>query len=218
MIAVIKGDIINSRGLKNPEKWIKPLKSLLNTYGKTPKQWELVWGDFFQLELSDPLIALSVALKIKSLIKSIPPQEKDKNISTIDVRLSIGIGIKEYSGARISESNGQAFIYAGEKFEELQKEKVSIGIKTPKEDFNEEMNLYLKLAASFMDKWSVSSGELINVVLENPDATQSRIGNILGIKQNSVSGRWSRANTTEILEVERMYRKKISTIINGSSH
>jgi len=39
------------------------------------------------------------------------------------VRMAIGIGGKSYSGDRITESNGEAFINAGEKFEELEKEK-----------------------------------------------------------------------------------------------
>lgn len=213
MIAIIKGDIIDSRKLNKPEKWLAPLKKLFEKWGETPRQWELVWGDFFQLEIDHPSEALSVALEIKALIKSINPKESNKKISTIDVRMAIGIGDKTYSGSRISESNGSAFVYAGEKFERLKKEKTTFAIQTPWEDFDEEINLYLKLTATFMDKWSVSSGELIKVLLQNPQATQKEIGAILGIKQNSVSGRWSRANADELLEVVRLFQQKIKTRI-----
>jgi hypothetical protein len=212
MIAVIKGDIINSRASKDPEKWLKPLKALLEKWGETPRNWELMWGDFFQLEVDRPLEALKIALEIKALIKSIQVEE-NANIGSMDVRMSIGIGKKDYSGSRVSESNGPAFVYSGEKFEKLKKEKITLAVQSPWEDFNEEMNLYLKLASALMDRWSVPSGELVKILLENPDATQDEIGAMLGIRQNSVSGRWSRANVDEILAVERIFRKKLAKLI-----
>jgi DNA-directed RNA polymerase specialized sigma subunit len=64
-----------------------------------------------------------------------------------------------------------------------------------------------------MDKWSLSSAELIMIVLNNPNKTQEEIGKILGIKQSGVSGRWNRANTNEILEVEKIFRKKIKNLL-----
>lgn len=204
MIAVIKGDIIASRTLDDQEKWLQPLKKLLNTWGKTPRQWELVWGDFFQLEIPYPEVALKRALQIKSLIKK---------SATIDVRMSIGIGEKTFSGTRISESNGPAFVNAGDKFEKLKKEKINLAIQSPWAEFDKEMNLYLKLAGTIMDSWSVSSAELMEIVLNHPHATQEEIGKKLGIKQNSVSGRWSRAKVDEILEIEEIYRQKIKKIV-----
>jgi hypothetical protein len=127
--------------------------------------------------------------------------------------LALGIGEKTFIGESISESNGQAFIFAGEKFEVLKKENSTIGIKTPWQNFDEEMNLYLKLAAIFMDNWSVSSAELVELILENPTRTQAEIGIQLGIKQNSVSGRWNRAHVPELLAVENMFSKKIKFLL-----
>ncbi|MEA5127155.1 MAG: hypothetical protein VB074_03130 [Proteiniphilum sp.] len=214
MIAVIKGDIIASRKLTDQEKWLSPLKNLLATWGKTPEQWELVWGDFFQVEIDHPEEALQKALTIKTLIKKTEPLNERKKISTIDVRISIGIGEKTYSGVKISESNGSAFIYAGERFDELRKEKITMGVKSPWSVFDEEINLYLKLAGTFMDKWTISSAELMYAVLENSTYTQEEIGKLLGIKQSGVSGRWNRANVEEILDVERMYRNRIKALLS----
>jgi DNA-directed RNA polymerase specialized sigma subunit len=209
MIAVIKGDIIASRKLINPEEWLFPLKDLMGHWGETPKEWELVWGDFFQLEIANPADALKKALQIKALIKSINPIDAGKKMSTIDVRMAVGIGEKEYSGSRISESNGPAFINAGEKFEKLKKEKTTLSIQSPWPDFDEEINLYLMLANTFMNGWSVSSAQLISLVFQNPNATQAEIGDMLGIKQSSVSGRWNRAKVDELMEVEKAFRKKM---------
>lgn len=204
MIAVITGDIIASRLVLDQDKWLVPLKSLFNNWGIRSKDWELERGDFFQVEVNNPLDALKKALQIKALIKKVEP---------LDVRMAIGIGQKTYTGESISESNGEAFIYSGEKFDSLDKENITLGIKTTWEEFDEEMNLYLKLAGTFMNKWSVSSAELMEIVLKEANITQDEIGKRLGIKQNSVSGRWNRANVNEILEVEKMFRKKIYALI-----
>ncbi|HFX17825.1 MAG TPA: hypothetical protein ENK64_01620 [Flavobacteriales bacterium] len=213
MIAVIKGDIIKSRQFVNQEKWLKPLKNLFNSWGEYPKDWKLDWGDFFQVEIKNPEDALKKAFQIKALIKKVTPIEKGKKMSTIDVRMAIGIGEKTYSGEAISESNGPAFIFAGEKFDLLKKENVTIGIKSAWPSFDEEINLCLKLATVFMDKWSASSAELVEIVLKNPTITQEEIGKQIGIKQNSVSGRWHRSQIDKLLEVENIYRKKINCLL-----
>lgn len=212
MIAVITGDIIASRKLVNQDKWLLPLKTLLDTWGKSPKDWKLDRGDFFQIEIDNIEEALKKALEIKALIKKVKPNDESKKHSTIDVRLSIGIGEKTYPSESISESNGSAFINSGEKFDVLKKENVTIGIKTPWKDFDEEMNLYLKLACVIMDNWTVLSAELMQIVLNNQYSTQEEIGEKLGIKQNSVSDRRNRAKANEILEVEKIFRKKINTL------
>jgi hypothetical protein len=98
-------------------------------------------GDFFQVEVANPEDAIKKAFEIKALIKKVAPLDERKKISTIDVRMAIGIGEKTYSGETISESNGTAFIYSGEKYDVLKKENVTLGIKTPWKDFDEEMNL-----------------------------------------------------------------------------
>lgn len=213
MIAVIKGDIIASRKLTDQEKWLVPLKELLATWGKTPQNWELVWGDFFQIEVVNPEEALQKIFEIKALIKRIEPLDERKKKGIIDVRMALGIGDKTYAGKSISESNGTAFINAGEKFDMLKRENVTMGVKSPCPDFDEELNLYLKLAGTFMDNWSVSSAELIAVVLKSPNTTQEDIGRLLGIKQSGVSGRWNRTHADEVLAVEKMYRKKINTLL-----
>jgi hypothetical protein len=213
MVAIITGDIIASRKLENQERWLSPLKNLLSTWGESPGDWKLDRGDFFQIEIANVEEALKKAFEIKALIKKVEPLDERKKISTIDVRLAIGIGEKTYSGESISESNGTAFIYSGEKFDVLKKENVTLGIKTPRQDFDEEMNLYLKLAVILMDKWSVSSAELMELVLKNPTMKQDEIGKKLTIQQSAVSRRWNRANVNEILEVNKMFQKKIKTLL-----
>nr|WP_091691934.1 hypothetical protein [Algoriphagus locisalis] len=213
MIAIITGDIINSRELKSQDIWIKPIKELLGKWGQAPKQWEIFRGDSFQLEIADPAESLLAALQIKALIKSLPYPEENKRSSPVDVRMAIGIGEKTHNADRISESNGEAFVRSGEKFEQLKSEMVTLAINSPWHEWNGEMNLYLKLAGIQMDSWSISSGELMSEMLSNADRTQAQIGEILHINQNSVSKRYKAAHGEDILAMEKLFRKKISQLI-----
>jgi len=213
MIAVIKGDIINSRLIINQDKWLIPLEDLLNEWGKNPEIWEVAWGDSFQLEVENPAESLYKALLIKALIKGISFKNNSKKMSEIDVRISIGIGDKTYTGRRVSESNGTAYIYAGEKFSLLKKENTTLAIKSKWPEFDEEFNLYLKLAGVFMDKWTKSSAELVGIVLKNSMITQDEVGRLIGIKQSGVSGRWNRAKIDEILAIDNLFRRKIKQLL-----
>lgn len=212
MIAVITGDIISSRTLTSQDLWLVPLKKLLSKYGKRPIAWEIDRGDSFQLEICDVEEALYCALEIKALIKSLKSLENPKIKSPVDVRMAIGVGRKTYAGLSIKESNGEAFIYAGEKFDNLRKENIHLAIKSPWKDFDEEINLYLKLIGIFMDHWSISSAELVRLVLQHPKATQEEMGKLLGIQQSGVSRRWIRANIEYLLEVETLFRKKLHAV------
>jgi len=213
MVAVITGDIVASRKLNNQEKWLLPLKNLLSGWGERPRDWELDRGDFFQVEIQSPKDALKCAFEIKALIKKVTANDKNKRTGVIDIRMAIGIGDKTYSGETIKESNGTAFIHSGEKFDLLKKENVTLGIKTPWQDFDEEINLYLRLAGIFMDRWSVSSAELIEIIFNFPNLTQEEIGKKLGIKQSGVSGRWNRAYADELLDIEKVFKKKIKLLL-----
>ena len=110
MIAVITGDIIASRKLKDQTVWSKPLRDLFNQYGKSPGTWEIFRGDSFQIEVL-PEDALRAALRIKSLIKTVSPDSDRKLKSPIDVRMAIGIGERGQGSGQISEDNGFAFIF-----------------------------------------------------------------------------------------------------------
>jgi len=212
MIAVITGDIIASRKLKDQSVWLNPLKELFNEWGETPKDWEVLAGDYFKVEVAEPENALLYALKIKAMIRSVSARQPSNTKSEIDVRMVIGIGNKDYAADRISESNGSAFVNSGEKFEKLKKEKNTLSVNSGNSDFDDSMNLYLKFAQRVMDNWSVSSAELMTATLNNPNKNQSEIGQLLGIKQPSVSGRNHRAQIEEILEVEKFYRKAVSSL------
>lgn len=196
MTSVITGDIVNSQKV-NPEIWLPRLKAELSNLGKSPQAWEIYRGDSFQLEIQAPSQSLVIALKIKSALKS---------IKQMDVRIAIGIGEKSYDAGKITESNGSAFINSGNIFEHVVKDKQKLAVASPSEEFNTEINLLLLFALNIMDNWTINSAEIVNLALKYPEASQTKLGEMLGIKQNAVSNRLKRAYYDDILELLKRYQ------------
>ena len=203
MVSIITGDIIKSRTNTQPEVWLAVLKHSLENIAESPKQWELYRGDSFQLEVNAIEDSFKAAMYIKACIKT---------IRGLDVRLAIGIGNKSFEGENILESNGEAFQFSGETLEALKKEKRHLKIKTPHTKLDEELNLYFKLALISMDHWTTNSAEIVKLSIEKPNMLQQDLGNIIGINQNAVSSRQKRAHLDTLLELDAIFRKKISTL------
>ena len=201
MISIITGDIVNSRKLSS-QVWIEGLKTVLGSFGSNPAQWEVYRGDEFQLEIQHPEQALYIALQIKSYFKTMK----------LDVRMSIGIGDKSYAAAKISESNGTAFLRSGEVFETLKKQKVNLAVNTGNPELDIDLNLMLRLASTFTDSWLPQSAEFVHIALQNPTLSQEGIGQKLGINQAAVSRRRKRAQYDLLLETEQYFRQKINNL------
>ena len=198
MLAVLTGDIINSRKVETKE-WLPLLKGLLKLYGEEPITWETFRGDSFQLMLQ-PQQALQAAIHIKAGIKQ---------IKNLDVRIGIGIGEVEYSAEKISESNGSAYIRSGECFESLKKQ--NLAISTGAEE-DETLNLMLSLALLTMNGWSATVAGTITTTLENPEKNQAEIAAILGRSQSSVSEALTRGGFEEVMHLNVFFQKRITTL------
>ncbi len=201
MTSIITGDIINSRKIKDPDTWMEPLKTLFEQVGPHPSVWDIYRGDAFQLEVIDPADALWVALRIKALVR---------NKAGVGARMAIGIGNKDYAASRITESNGEAFIFSGERYENLKKEKISLALETPWPDINRQLNVSIRLALIAIDSWSRMSAEFVAIRMNSPQLTQVQLAKKLSISQSSVSARQKRAYYDEIMELEVLYREMIN--------
>jgi predicted XRE-type DNA-binding protein len=196
MVAIITGDIVNSRNV-DVQKWIPELKTILNKYGSEPKTWEIYRGDSFQIELL-PADALKVSILIKSTIKQ---------FKSLDVRIAIGIGEKTYESEKISESNGSAFIYSGESFEKLKKQ--TLTIQTAWNDFNQTMNLMFDLASLTMNNWTPTSCLIIKTAIETDHLNQKELARLLNKKQSNISTSLKRGGFDEIQNLLEYYQQKI---------
>ncbi len=200
MEAIITGDLINSR-LVDPNEWMPALKKVLKQYGKEPKNWEIFRGDSFQLN-TKPEDALMAAFLIKAEIK----QWKD-----LDVRIGIGIGEITYQAAKITESNGTAFLNSGDCFEDLKKQ--TLAIKTPNKDLNGTLNLMIELASLTIDRWTETAAKLVKLKIENPTANQKDLANMLNkTAQGTISEGLKRGGYDEIQKLLNYYKLKISEL------
>lgn len=200
MIAIITGDIINSRTLA-PDEWMTKLKEVLNSIGQEPKDWEIYRGDSFQLKVKNDE-ALNIAVILKAAMKQ---------FKELDIRIAIGLGEINYIGSKLTESNGTAFIRSGECFEALKKE--TLAIKSDLDDFDQMMNLMFSLATHTMNTWSPISSQIIEAALRNPDLNQSELGALLGNKsQGTISEGLNRGGFYEIQKMLLFYKEKIASL------
>ncbi|MEN8139302.1 MAG: SatD family protein [Bacteroidota bacterium] len=184
MIAVITGDIINSRKVDDASIWLNELKNVFNLYGSKPADWEIYRGDSFQIKTT-PGQALKLAFHIKATIKQFKP---------LDVRMGIGIGEVSFVSDKITESNGEAFINSGESFDSLDKI-TTVQIKAPwNKEFNTLFSLTLSLAMINIDNWTPASSEVVKASIENPDLKQGELAELLSKKQSDISKGLKRAD------------------------
>ncbi|MBT2561951.1 hypothetical protein J7E50_15015 [Pedobacter sp. ISL-68] len=201
MICIITGDIVGSRKIK--DSWLLSLKTALKIVSDQNSKWEIYRGDSFQVEV-EPENAIMAAAYLKASIRVNKPA---------DVRMGIGIGDIKNKRKKLSESSGDAFVNSGAAFDSLKQAKVNLAIKTDSADFDEEINILIKLSLISMDSWGVVAAEMVKLALENSNLLQSELAAISGRTQSSVSEALKRAHYTEIMEMDRLYRKKLNQMI-----
>ena len=203
MVAILTGDIVNSRAISDSARWLSALKEALQKLG--PARFEVFRGDSFQLE-TRPENSFLQAIYIKACLKTVKP---------LDVRIAIGIGDVSSFSEKLSESNGAAFVFSGEKFEGLKKERLNLAVKTSWPEFDEEMNTIFRLSLIAMDNWTERSAQMVKIAIEHPRLSQLELAELTKKSQSSVSEALKRAHFSDILELESLYRKKLSKLLTA---
>lgn len=199
MIAVLTGDIKNSSEHK-ASSWLPLLKQALNRYGNEPSDWEIYRGDSFQLQTT-PKVALEAAIYIKASIKQ---------IRRMDVRIAVGLGEISHKAAKITESNGPAFVNSGQCFEQLKKQR--LGIRTSNTTFNEQINLLLELALLTLDNWTPAISKTVKCAMENPTLNQKELAALLYKSQGNISEELNKAGFDEVKKMIQFYRTQLAQL------
>jgi hypothetical protein len=185
LTAIITGDLINSREVK-PKIWLPVLEQAIGLYSSKS---DIYRGDSFQVEVEIEKV-FDAIFYIKACLKTIP---------SMDVRMAVGIGNKDFKNRSIKKSNGEAFMYSGEAFEALKKE--TIGIKTPWPESTELMRLVLELTSQIADGWSENVANSVKIAFENPGKNQQELAEILGKKyQSQISTELTKAGYHKIVK------------------
>ena len=196
MIAIITGDIINSRQVSRT-LWSNAIKKILRRHGKWPRDWEIYRGDSFQLACA-PEDALEVAIHIKATIRQ---------VEKLDVRMAIGIGERGTSSKRITESTGPAFERSGSCFDALGKK--TLAIASPWHHFDETFNLYFGFLDLVTFRWTVSRSRLISYVIEHPKKSQKQVAKKFKKSQSTLSESFKQSGWAETHALISLYQKRI---------
>lgn len=200
MVAIITGDIVNSGGTK-PPVYLKILKEFLTGQGKSPKVWEIYRGDSFQFRCK-PQDAFYNYLLLKSMVKQ---------VQELDVRISIGIGNVEHEAARISQSNGTAFIRSGRTFDGM-KEKQFLLFTTGDETLNRTLNLYAGFISLVADNWTAAAAQTVQIMLEHPKWSQQEVADKLRINQSGVSQNRKRSQLDLLLDFNGYFQTLVTSL------
>ena len=200
MICIITGDIVGSRKVK--DSWLADLKTALKVVSTQNSKWEIYRGDSFQVEV-EPESAVKTAAYLKACIRVNKPA---------DVRMGIGIGAVKSQRKKLSESDGDAFVHSGGAFDSLKQAKVNLAIKTDFPEFDEEINVMIRLALITMDSWGIVAAEMVKLALEHENLLQSELAAISGRTQSSVSEALKRAHYSELMDMDKLFRKKLNQI------
>lgn len=196
MIAVITGDIVNSRENEG-EDWLSSLKHALSSYGNSPKDWEIYRGDAFQLKTNIES-SLEACFYIKACIKV---------HASLDVRMAIGIGNTQNAANKITEEQGEAFYRSGECFENLKANK--LGIETGNEEYNRVLNLLFELGSLTFNSWTSTDAITLKTSLENINSTQKEIAKKLNKSSSTVSFSLQKTGYKEISKLLAYYKEII---------
>lgn len=200
MIAVLTGDIINSREV-NAEEWQPRLKAYFDSVTNNDEKWAIYRGDSFQIQVNANE-ALNIAICIKSLIKTNPK---------IDVRIAIGIGDISFEEKKITESNGTAFVNSGDAFEMLKNN--TLRLKTPYQEFDACFNPIFKLLSFIIDNWKPATSETIFYALTYRGLLQKEIAEKLQKDRTTVNRALKRGAYEEIVDIIDLFDQKISECI-----
>ncbi|MCB0372180.1 MAG: transcriptional regulator [Muricauda sp.] len=199
MIAVLTGDIINSKDHK-AAKWLPILKQGLARYGNAPLDWELYRGDSFQLK-THPETALEAAIYLKASLKQ---------IRHLDVRIAIGLGEQDHHADKITESNGTAFVNSGECFENLKKQ--TLALQSGNALFDDTLNLMFQLANLTMDNWLPATAKIVKASMEHPEANQKELTTLVDKSQSTISEALLRAGFDEVQKMIHFYRTQLARL------
>ncbi len=185
---IITGDVVHSRS-QEIGLWMPELEQSLRLH---TQRFDVFRGDSFQAEVTADQLFTAI-FHLKATLRS---------FENMDVRLGIGIGEISYVDADIKKASGTAFVYSGEAFDHLGKE--SILFKSENEELDALLNLTTSLACLIAEQWTVNMAESVKASLENPEASQQELLEIIGRKhQSQLSLELRKANYAKIQQVIR---------------
>ncbi|MCB9245566.1 MAG: hypothetical protein H6606_03975 [Flavobacteriales bacterium] len=196
-LAVISGDIINSQDWETPDTWLHSLREALSFFGKEQEDWDIYWGDGFQVRLREPAGCFEGFLKIKSVLRSTPK---------LDARMGIGIAPIGTEAEQIKFSHGPAYVLAAKAMKNCNERSGLLHILSTDEILNDFTSACIPLVSSICDDWKPATASVVTDQLRFPGSTQSETAERSGIRQSTVNAHLHRSDLERLLRFESFFR------------
>ncbi|MGR4068749.1 hypothetical protein [Billgrantia sp. C5P2] len=191
-IAVLTGDLVDSRKASDPKRLFKELDAALEAitdrYGG---QGERYRGDGFQIALPDPATAMHAAVLLRAAL--IRHSEEDQRW---DARIAVAIGKDRWHPEqRVTEASGEVFVRSGQTLDAMSEGASHLCLKLVEESESECLTLLTRFVDDLIDGWSRYAAEAVYLSLWH-DESQQALAKRLGISQPGVhkrlrAARWS---------------------------
>lgn len=203
---VITGDLVNSTNIAT--KWKQSIADALNTcvsdfMSITPIKIEMYRGDSFQVLVDKAEQALSVAIALRSKLRSSTPDGND----IWDARISIGIGDISYENYNIVTSDGEAFRLSGRAFDNIGKKRLSIS--TPWTELNTAMELNTRFADELISSWTARQARAVyhSILFRK---TQKEMAEELDMTRQNFNYHWGTSKAKLILDYIEYFKVQIA--------
>jgi hypothetical protein len=219
MKAVITGDIVASRKAEDRGILLQQVKNVLEKVDsgilKQHDTFEIFRGDSFQGVVEKPEKAIRAVTGIKAGLRMCGLKE---NFRGFDARISVGVGTISFRTDKVRESDGEAFHNSGKLLDQLNRTDYRLGIATPWQTLNEELEVLNLLADSILSSWTPASAETIFYYLTE-GGNQQELAEKLEISQPAVHKRLKTANFREIEKfMKRVENQLIRYISDDTVH
>lgn len=190
-VAVITGDIINSRQILDKDLLFSVLKEVFKVVEQKFDSlipFEIYRGDSFQGVLKQPKDALRVMLLIKNGLHYLSKKNSFK------VRMSAGIGRIDYLNVDdVKVSNGKAFERSGIALDRMKKSGEVLAISTNSTSIDKTLSVMNAFTTAISERWTTNATEVIYLSLSD-NMTQEAIAKQLGKSQSAIQQRLSAAH------------------------
>ena len=199
--ATISADIVSSTSLNVEQRLIlerelkKLLRVLKQTFGSKIFFGRLIKGDYIECVLSDPKLALRVALIIKSFVKSIKIQANNKinkrlnSFKEYGVRVAVGIGGLSIFNKKNGIIDGEAIYLSGRAINEMtstdKRIKNTLAFRSNQENWNETFTPIFCLLDVLFSESTRAQSEIIFYKLLNK--SEKEISEILNKSQSTIN-------------------------------
>jgi len=186
--AVITGDVIDSSSYSTVQRELinNTMQEIVTSLSSSTSDWVQYRGDSIQGILSSPQQALRYLLLLKSKMKSIVFDDKQRG-AIVDMRIAIGIGTIEIIGKDIASSDGKAFQLSGRALDEMKGKNHTITFSKAWEEENSPWNVIMSLLDQIVHDWSSASAEVVHLLLKGK--SDAEISEWLDVSRSAVSQR-----------------------------